>query len=270
MIPNAIIKAHILWYPSSIHTLRSMSKSRPDFLLWPLNTQRCSYIICHSLFMDSKIFISATSQVLRNASCNSTSSLTSRDFKPASPTHESNLPTDPSSFCKPIIRFSPSKEGDDNAPDYYPCSYPEVSIASDAKSPTTDDADTYTISTFSYYGSASSPSSPSHRFDLTHSNSPSEPQGLSPPPLCPVVKRSISKRDSIMTRSPSRPSSPPLVPLDGTESSGRTTMDIPEGVLVTGQKQASADKLIWRPIKPSKALFLLFVLCLFPLDSLHL
>lgn len=154
---------------------------------------------------------------------------------PPSNTHESNfVQTDPTFLCKPIIQFSQSKEVDDDVPEYYTtASYPEVYIASD-KHRTTED-DTFTISPLPYHGSASSPSAPSHRFELTLPTLPSEPQGLSPPPVCPIVKRPIPKRvplsaDSDSIISLSRPSSPvplPPLPQDITDLlPGRMTMGV--------------------------------------------
>ena len=208
----------------------------------------------------------------------SSPSSSSRDYKstssPTSASHESHLSLstitlntstiDPSYLNKPITRFPQSKDEEaatytqspsqDTAPAYdtpYSSSYPEVYLVS-PEHPATDDADTFTISTFSYYGGAPSPSS-SHRFELTRPSSASEPQALSPPPVCPIVKRPVprdvpSSADSVMTDFPSRPSSPALVPTlpqDVTESlPGTRTMNIPGGILVTVQKQASVDRMV--------------------------
>jgi hypothetical protein len=63
--------------------------------------------------------------------------------------------------------------------------------------PATDDNDTFSISTFSYYGvGAPSPSSTSRRFELTHPSPTLEQppsQGHSPPPVFPIIKRPIPR-----------------------------------------------------------------------------
>ena len=203
-----------------------------------------------SVFVINQTFISRAPRILHLVSLKS-----SRDYKstslPTSASHESHLSrstitlalqtpiSDPSWLKKPITQLPQSKDDEeiaysqppsqDPAPAYYtpyPTSYPEVYLASPER-PTTDDADTFTISTFSYYGSAPSPSSASHRFELTHPSPTLEPHGLSPPPVSPIVKRPIPKNvpsstDSIMTDFPSRSSTPVLgstsVSQDVTES----------------------------------------------------
>lgn len=232
-----------------------------------------------SLF-DWDVFISRLPRALHLVNLKSSTSSSSRDYKsassPTSASHESylsqstttlasqTLTTDLSYINKPITRFPQSKDDEataytqslssEPAPAYhtpYPSSYPEVYLAS----PTTDDPDTFTISTFSYYGGASSPSAASYRFDLTYPSSTSGLQGLSPPPVCPIVKRPIPRdvpscAASVISEFPSRPPSPvlvPTVPQDVAESlPGMTTMNVPGGILVTVERQASVDEMVWR------------------------
>ena len=200
--------------------------------------------------IDRVFFISRAPRILHLVKLTSSS----RDYKstssPTSASHESHLSrstitlalktpiSDPSWLKNPITQLPQSKDDEaiaysqppsqDPAPAYYtpyPTSYPEVYLAS-PEHPMTDDADTFTISTFSYYGSAPSPSSASHRFELTNPSPTLGPHGLSPPPVSPIVKRPIprnvpSSADSIMTDFPSRSSTPVLgptsVPQDVTE-----------------------------------------------------
>ena len=179
--------------------------------------------------------------------------------------------TEPSSLNKPIIRFPQSKDEEaattytqsppqEPVPAYftpYPCSYPEVYLTS-PEHPATDGTDAFSISTFSYYGGgAPSPSSTSRPFELTHL-SPTlvdQPQGLSPPPVFPIIKRPIPKdihapssADSVMTDSLSRPSrsnpvSTTVPPQDVTESSlpGRRLNVPPTGIMVTTVQKQTFD-----------------------------
>ena len=145
----------------------------------------------------------------------STTSSSSRDFSekslssPISVSHQSHFSqltieltsplTKPSSSDRPITRIPQSKDEEANICSQsssqgtpYPCFYPDVYLAYSGHS-ASDNADTFSIST--YYGGAPSPSSASHRFELTHP-SPSlveQPQGLSPPPVFPIIKRPIPR-----------------------------------------------------------------------------
>ena len=187
-------------------------------------------------------FKSTTSSSSPDFSKKSISSLTSVShqshfpeltIKLASPLSKSSF------FDRPITRIPQSKDEEaaitcsqsSSQGPPYPCSYPGVYLAH-PEYPASDNVDTFSIST-SYYGGAPSPSSASHRFELAHPY-PSlveQPQGLSPPPVFPIIKRPIprdmpSSADSVMmarvdSLSPS--SSPDLVsttvPQDATELS---------------------------------------------------
>lgn len=258
MLPNLQYPTLIPRSSSSVPTLHLISRSRPGSHLSSLKLRPCLSKIYFTSFIvlanSRGFFISATSPTFQGASLKSSSSRNFKSTSPASAIHEfHSIQIDPSSLCKPITQTSQWKEADqsqNNVPEYSSSSYPEVYIASDEHTTTDDDADTFTISTFSYYGGAPSPSSPSHRFDLTPSISP---LGLSPPPLCPIVKRPVprdvlSSADSVMTECLSSPSSSvpiPQVPQDVTESlPGRMMMNVPGGILVTVYKEASLDKMV--------------------------
>ena len=211
-------------------------------------------------------FKSTTSSSSRDFNMKSISSLTSvshqSQFSQSTFTYASPL-------NNPIIRFPQSKDEEattqsppqEPAPAYYtpyPCSYPEVYLAS-PEHPAIEDTDTFSISTFSYYGGAPSPLSTSRRFELPHP-SPTlveQPQGLSPPPVFPIIKRPIPRdihvplsADSVSIMDPlSRTSSPGLVsttvrPQDVTELPlpGRRLNTIPPaGIMVTTVRKQSFD-----------------------------
>jgi hypothetical protein len=211
----------------------------------------------------------------------STTSSSSRDFRKKSissltttVSHQSNfskltvtLPsplTKPSFLDKPITRIPQSKDEEaattytqppsqEPVPAYcapYPFSYPEVYIAS-PEHPTPDDTDTFSISTLSYYGGAPSPSTSSRRFELSQTLE-EQPQGLSPPPIFPIIKRpipkdipsSVSADSGVMMDSLSRFSSsdlavPTTVPQDVKESllNGKGLT----GIMVTTVRKQSFD-----------------------------
>lgn len=217
-----------------------------------------------SLLRSFKSTISSSSRDFNKSISSSTFVSHQSHFSQSTITLASPL-TEPSSLNKPITRFSQSKYEEattytqplpqEPVPAYYtpyPCSYPEVYLAS-PEHPATDDTDTFSISTFSYYGGAPSPSSASRRFEPTTHPSPTleQPQGLSPPPVFPIIKRPIPRDihvpSSVKMDSLSKSSSPDLVSTtvlqDVTESlsPGKSRLNIPAGIMVTTMRKQSFD-----------------------------
>jgi Pheromone A receptor len=109
-------------------------------------------------------------------------------------------------------------------------------------------SDDLTISTPTSYGDTHSLSSYFIPPILPVSNL--EPMGLSPPPRCPIIKPPFPRdlpsfADSTIMDSPSRLQKPQTVPEDVVESPpGRETLNLPGGILITVQTQASVDNMV--------------------------